>query len=83
MVRRAAKELKIKVGQFGRDHKKIIKDFIGRQDLTDEQILIFKHVQNYMKRSKTAHLLEARKSDRLVAFSIVDMGSARYAFLSI
>ena len=80
MVRRAQKELKIMVGQFGREHKKMIKDFIGRQDLTDQQIHIFKHVQNYMKRSKTAHLLEARKSDRLVAFSIVDMGSARYAF---
>ena len=80
MVRRAERELKIKVGQFGREHKKIIKDFIGRQNLTDEQVHIFKHVQNYMKRSKTAHLLEARKTDRLVAFSIVDMGSARYAF---
>jgi len=80
MVRRAEKELKIKVGQFGREHKKIIKDFIGRQDLTDEQVHIFKHVQNYMKRSKTAHLLEVRKSDRLVAFSIVDLASARYAF---
>jgi lysylphosphatidylglycerol synthetase-like protein (DUF2156 family) len=33
-----------------------------------------------MKRSKTAHLLEARQADRLVAFSIVDLGSARYAF---
>ncbi|MDH4010326.1 MAG: hypothetical protein OEU55_06375, partial [Desulfobacterales bacterium] len=55
-------------------------DFIGRQDLSDAQIHIFKHVKNYMKRSKTAHLLEARKADRLVAFSIVDMGSARYAF---
>ncbi len=80
MVRRAERELKIKVGRFGREHKKIIKDFIGRQDLTDEQVHIFKHVQTYMKRSKTAHLLEARKADRLVSFSIVDMGSARYAF---
>ena len=80
MVRRAERELKIEVGQFGREHKKIIKDFIGRQDLSDAQIHIFKHVKNYMKRSKTAHLLEARKADRLVAFSIVDMGSARYAF---
>lgn len=80
MLRRAERELKIEVGQFGREHKKIIKDFIGRQDLSDEQVHIFKHVQNYMKRSKTAHLLEARKADRLVAFSIVDMGSARYAF---
>jgi hypothetical protein len=80
MVRRAERELKIEVGQFGREHKKIIKDFIGRQDLSDQQVHIFKHVKNYMKRSKTAHLLEARKADRLVAFSIVDMGSARYAF---
>ena len=80
MVRRAERELKIEVGQFGREHKKIIKNFVGRQDLSDEQVHIFKHVKNYMKRSKTAHLLEARKDDRLVAFSIVDMGSARYAF---
>ena len=80
MVRRAEKELEVKIGKFGREHKKIIKDFIARQDLTAEQVHIFKHVQNYMKRSKTAYLLEARKADRLVAFSIVDMGSARYAF---
>ena len=80
MVRRAERELKVKVGQFDREHKKIIKKFIGRQDLSDEQVHIFKHVKNYLKRSKTVHLLEARKGDRLVAFSIVDMGSARYAF---
>jgi hypothetical protein len=80
MVRRAERELKVRVGKFGRAHKKIIEDFIGRQNLTAEQIHIFRHVQNYMKRSKTAYLLEARKADRLVAFSIVDMGSARYAF---
>lgn len=80
MVRRAERELKFKVGQFGRAHKKIIKDFIGRQDLSDEQVHIFKHVKNYLKRSKTTLLLEARKAGRLVAFSIVDMGSARYAF---
>ena len=80
MVRRAERELKIAVGRFGREHKRIIKDFIGRQNLSDEQIHIFKHVQHYLKRSTTAHLLEARKADRLVAFSIVDMGSACYAF---
>ena len=80
MVRRAERELKVALGQFGREHKKIIKDFIARQKLSDAQVHIFKHVQNYMKRSKTAHLLEARQTDRLVAFSIVDMGSARYAF---
>ena len=80
MVRRAERELEVKVGPFGRAHKKIIKSFIGRQDLSDEQVHIFKHVKNYLKRSKTAHLMEAYKADRLVAFSIVDMGSAQYAF---
>ena len=80
MVRRAERDLRIETGQFGREHKKIIKDFIGRQNLTDEQIHIFKHVQHYLKGSKTAHLLEVRKAGRLVAFSVVDMGSARYAF---
>ena len=80
MVHRAERELEVKIGKFGREHKKIIKDFIARQNLTDEQIHIFKHVQHYMKPSKTAYLLEARKADRLIAFSIVDMGSARYAF---
>jgi hypothetical protein len=80
MVRRAEKELKIEVGQFGREHKKIIKDFIRRQDLSAAQIHIFKNVSTYMKRSTSAYLLEARKSDRLVAFCVVDLGSARYAF---
>lgn len=80
MVRRAEKELKIEVGRFGREHKKIIKDFINRQDLTAAQIHIFKQITHYLKRSKSAYLLEARQSGRLVAFSIVDLGSARYAF---
>ena len=80
MVRRAKRELKVKVGRFGSEHKKIIKDFIGRQDLPAAQVHIFEHIPAYMKRSKTAYLLEARQSGRPVAFSIVDMGSARYAF---
>ena len=80
MVRRAKRELEIKIGRFGREHKKIIKDFIGRQDLSDDQVRIFKQVPAYMKRSTSAYLLEARKSGQLVAFSIVDLGSARFAF---
>jgi hypothetical protein len=80
MVRRATRELDISAGQFGREHKKIIKKFIGRQTLSAAQMHIFQHMSNYLKRSKTAHLLEARKSGNLVAFSVVDLGSARYAF---
>ena len=80
MVRRAQRELEIEVGRFGREHKKMIKNFIRRQDLSAAQIHIFKNVSTYMKRSTSAYLLEARKSGRLVAFSIVDLGSAHFAF---
>jgi hypothetical protein len=80
MVRRAKRELKIELGRFGREHKKIIQDFVRRQDLGAAQIHIFKNVSSYMKQSTSAYLLEARKSARLVAFSIVDLGSAHYAF---
>ena len=80
MVRRAAKELNIEIGQFGREHKKIIKDFVRRQDLSAAQIHIFKKVSTYIKQSTSTYLLEVRKSGRLVAFSIVDLGSAHHAF---
>ena len=80
MVRRAERELDFKIGKFGKTHKTMIKKFIAAHDFTREQVYIFKHVGNYLKRSETALLLEAFKADRLVAFSIVDMGSARYAF---
>ncbi|MGD8993405.1 MAG: hypothetical protein PVI00_18240 [Desulfobacterales bacterium] len=80
MVRRAQRELKVEVGQFGREHNKIIKNFVRRRDLGAAQIYIFKNVAAYMKRSTSTCLLEARRSGRLVAFSIVDLGSAQHAF---
>jgi hypothetical protein len=80
MVRRAEKELKFRYGRFGKEHKKLIKEFIAGHDLTREQVYVFKHVGDYVKHSKTAKLLEARKADRLAAFTVADMGSADYAF---
>ena len=80
MVRRAERELDFKIGRFGKTHKTMVKNFMATHELTREQVHIFEHVRHYLKRSQTACLLEARKADRLVAFSVVDMGSARYAF---
>lgn len=80
MVRRAEKELEVKYGRFGKAHKKLVKKFINNHDLTAAQVEIFKHIGNYVKQSKTARLLEARRADRLAAFTIADMGSADYAF---
>jgi predicted DNA-binding WGR domain protein len=80
MVRRAEKELQIKYGRFGTEHKKLIKKFIQNHDLTAAQNQIFKHIGNYVKRSKSARLIEARRAGRLAAFTIADMGSAKHAF---
>jgi hypothetical protein len=80
MVRRAEKELEVKYGRFGKEHKKLINNFISGHDLTAEQVYIFEHVGNYVKHSKTARLLEARRANRLAAFTITDLESADYAF---
>lgn len=80
MVRRAERELSLRLGVFGRDHKRLIKDFIKIHDLKEAQIHIYKHIQHYLKRSTSARVLEARKDERLVAFTILDLGSANYAF---
>ena len=80
MVRRAEKELEVKYGRFGPEHKKLIKKFLHNHDFTAAQIQVFKHVGNYAKGSKTTRLIEARRAGRLAAFTIADMGSAKHAF---
>ncbi len=80
MLRRAARELQVREGTFGKDHRRLVKDFISGHELTQGHKFIFKRIPHYLKRSRTARLLEARKGDDLVAFTIVDLGSASYAF---
>jgi hypothetical protein len=80
MVRRAAREIQIGQGTFGKEHKGLIKAFTSSHDLSQEQKRIYEGIPRYLKRSKTAYLLEARKGKHLVALNIVDMGSADYAF---
>ena len=80
MVRRAAKELAFRKGKFSKEHRKLVKAFMKAQDLTQEQLHIFKQIQDYLKRSASAHLLEVRKENALAAFSVVDTGAADYAF---
>lgn len=80
MVRRAAKDLVVDSGKFGREHKKLIKGFVSGHTLSDPHKYIFKRVHHYLKRSQTARLLEVRKKGRLAAFTIVDLGSADSAY---
>lgn len=80
MVRRAGRELVVTRGIFGREHERLVNDFISGHPLSREQKHIFKRIPHYLKRSVTAHLLEARKGHFLVAFNVVETGSAKYAF---
>lgn len=80
MLRRAKRELRIAEGRFGRHHKRLIKEFLKNRSLSPTQVALFKRVPKYLKISTSSHLLEAWKGKDLVAFTILDTGSADYGF---
>ncbi|MBW1997428.1 MAG: hypothetical protein JRJ29_05600 [Deltaproteobacteria bacterium] len=80
MLRRAKRELSVARGVFRREHKRLIREFSKGHILSAAQRNLFKRIPNYLKNSTSAHLLEARRGKELVAFTIVDTGSADYAF---
>jgi hypothetical protein len=80
MVRRAQKDLVITRATFGRKHRRMVREFLKTRQFKSEQIYLFRHLHHYLKRSSSATLLDARKGNDLVAFSIIDLGSADYAF---
>lgn len=80
MVRRAEKELVVSQGRFGKEHKSLIQHYLSGYGLIAEQKYIFKKIPRYLRMSATGRLLEARKGKVLVAFTIMDIGSADYAF---
>jgi hypothetical protein len=80
MVRRAGRELQVTEWGFGKEHQRLVRDFLSRHELRREQRIIFERISHYLKDSKTARLLDARKGNSLVAFTVVDLGSANYAF---
>ncbi len=80
MVRRARRELNVIDAAFSREHELLIENFLSERNLSTEHQEIFRKIPRYFERSQTARLLEARKGNELVAFTIVDLGSADYAF---
>jgi len=80
MIRRAGRELRVVIGAFGEEHEKLIKSFLAERDFSPEHREVFKQIPEYLAHSSTARVLEARKGEQLVAFNIVDFGSADYGF---
>ncbi|MCJ7712987.1 hypothetical protein MUO66_00810, partial [Candidatus Bathyarchaeota archaeon] len=80
MIRRAQKELQVSEGKLKKQHKKLIKDFVDQHNFSKEQRNVFKNIPQYLKNSSTARMIEAKHGNKLAAFSIVDLGSADFAF---
>ncbi len=80
MLRRAQRDLQVMRGSFGKEHKKIVKAFVADHSFNHQQKSLFKSIPQYLKASNSAVLFEARKKKELVAFNIVDLGAADYAF---
>jgi len=80
MLRRARRDLRVTRGSFGKEHQKIIKVFVSEHNFNRRQKYIFKHIPQYLKASSSAVLFEARREKKLVAFNLVDLGAADYAF---
>ena len=80
MLRRAQSELQVTRGSFGKEHRKVIKAFVTGHKFNRQQKYLFKHIPQYLKASDSAVLFEARREKKLVAFNIVDLGAADYAF---
>lgn len=80
MVRRARREVDVTVGRFAKEHKKLVKGFMSGHELSRQQRQIFKRIPDYLKRSSSAFVLEARRGKDLVAYDVIDIGSADYGF---
>jgi len=80
VLRRAQRELQVRRGSFGKEHKTMIKAFLAGHNFNRRQKYLFKHIPQYLKASASAVLFEARREKELAAFNIVDLGAADYAF---
>ncbi len=80
MVRRAEQETASGQGMFGQEHLCLIEDFIARRLLNKDQVKIYRGITDYLARSPSAIVLEARKNGDLKAFNIVDLSSKSCAF---
>ncbi len=80
MLRRAQRDLQVKRGSFGKEHRQIVKSFMAHHRFNRQQKNLFKQIPKFLKISENSVLFEARKDEELAAFNIVDLGAANYAF---
>ncbi len=80
MLARARREVTIEMGTFGREHQRLVDEFLRAHRLDAEERFIFRRVGEYA-RCKSALVFEARTpKGNLAAFDIAEFGAREYAF---
>jgi hypothetical protein len=80
MLTRARREISANEGKFGKEHKKLIEEFLRAHRFGDATRFIFQRVPEYAK-CDTARVFEARDArGNLVAFDLAEFGARQYAF---
>lgn len=80
MLARARREATVERGTFGREHQRLVDEFLRAHRLEAAERFIFQRVGEYAK-CKSALLFEARTArGDLAAFDIAEFGAREYAF---
>lgn len=80
MLTRARRDLTTREGKFGKEHQRLVEEFLRAHRLDDATRAIFQRVHEYAK-CPTVAVIEARDArGNLVAFDLADFGATQYAF---
>jgi len=81
MLKRAERDVSVSKGVvFGKEHKRLVREFVRSHRLDEATQFIFNRLPEYVT-SKTAWVFEARSArGELVAFDVAEFGARRYAF---
>lgn len=80
LIRQARQEVHLSICPFGRAHQNLIDKFCTLNNVSSRKQKIYQRIGNYCHTSSTAMLLQATQGEKLVAFSVIDFGSAHHAF---
>ena len=82
MLTRASRELSLeKTRKFGKEHRKLVENFLKTHPVDEGTHAIFKRIDKYLSSSTTAWIFNARSSPKgdLVAFDIAEFEARDYA----
>lgn len=80
MLSRARREVTVEIGKFGKEHQRLIDDFVRARHFDGATRLIFQRIAEYVK-CDSVLIFEARTTrGELVAFDVAELGAREYAF---